>query len=392
MRICFLHHTYPGIGGTETVTNLLAYKFKEAGSDVSILAWHGPAEEIYSDFEIIYLPDKECFSSCANNEFIYSYLENNNIDCLINQGPFWRPSKNVREIRTVIISVLHYSPTYKIDSQKEAIIQNYEKKSPTFIHFLKSTIRYTFKDYFARRDFNKLYKTEIDAIIRNSDAFSVLCPEYIEELQKIMNVEYNNILAIENGLVLKDYPISGERKTIVYIGRLSKWDKRVDRLLNIWKTVHPHHPDWTLEILGDGPEKKNLERQAKQLGLSNYHFRGFVNINEYLPNASILTMTSSSEGFPMVILEAANYGVVPVAYNISGGIAHLIQDNETGLLIKPFDHKEYTDRLSKLMCDDALRFRLGVNAKNRVKFYDIDLVVRRWTKLIEQLIKSKKKD
>ena len=116
---------------------------------------------------------------------------------------------------------------------------------------------------------------------------------------------------------LEEHQDIEREKTLVYIGRLSKWDKRIDRLLKIWKTVQHDHPDWSLEILGDGPEKENLENLAKKLKLSNYHFRGFVNIKDYLPKASVLAMTSSSEGFPMVILEAANYGVVPIAYNIS---------------------------------------------------------------------------
>lgn len=391
VRICFLHHTYPGIGGTETVTNLLAGKFREAGHDVSVLAWHRPSDYVPSPpFDILYLPDSELFNSSANNEFIYSYLENSNIDCLINQGPFWIPSKNAGEVGTVIISVLHYSPTYKIDNQKEAIIQNFKKKSPTMMHLLKSTFRYVFKDYFARRDFNKLYKKEIDATIRKSDAFMVLCPEYMEDLRIVMRAEYNNVFAIENGLMLNKYPVSGERKTIVCIGRLSKWDKRVDRLLKIWKTVQPGHPGWTLEILGDGPEKENLEYMAEQLGLSDYHFRGFVNIKDYLPQASILAMTSSSEGFPMVILEAANYGVVPVAYNVSRGISHLIRNNETGLLIEPFDNKEYAGKLSALMNDDDLRSRMGVNARSMVKSYDIEVIACRWMELIKNLIKSKK--
>ncbi len=387
MKICFLHHTYPGIGGTETVTNLLADKFNKSGCDVSVLAWHRPSNELNSDIRVVYLPDIESFNSSVNNKFIHSYLEKNNIDCLINQGPFWIPSERI--LKTAVISVLHYSPSYKIDNQKEAIIQRFKQKSVTFTHRLKSAFRYIFKEYFAKRDFNKLYNKEIDAIIRNSDAFIVLCPEYIDDLQALMGAKYDNILAIENGLVLKEHPINGKRKSILYIGRLSKWDKRVDRLLKVWKNVQPYHPDWTLEILGDGPERKNLENMAKELGLSNYHFHGFVNIDDYLPKASILAMTSSSEGFPMVILEAANYGVVPIAYNISHGISHLIHDNVTGLLVKPFDCKEYSDKLSKLMDDDVLRFQLGINAKNMAKSYDIDLISCRWMELIKNLVKSK---
>lgn len=200
---------------------------------------------------------------------------------------------------------------------------------------------------------------------------------------------YSNIVAIENGLVVEDKLDPKPDNTVVYIGRLSKWDKRVDRLLRIWKAIQKQYPNWNLEILGDGPEKESLEEMAIKLNLSNYHFRGFVDIKEYLPRASILVMTSSSEGFPMVILEAANYGLVPIAYNISSGISHLIKDSETGFLINPFDSKEYINKLSILMSDAELRSRIGNNAREMAKSYDIDHIFNRWILLIENLKKQK---
>lgn len=251
------------------------------------------------------------------------------------------------------------------------------------------TIRFVFKDYFAKRDFHTIYKSGLDNTVRNSDVFTVLCPDYVTDLQKIMGGAYDNVIAIENGLKLEEHQDIEREKTLVYIGRLSKWDKRIDRLLKIWKTVQHDHPDWSLEILGDGPEKENLENLAKKLKLSNYHFRGFVNIKDYLPKASVLAMTSSSEGFPMVILEAANYGVVPIAYNISSGIAHLIQDNVTGFLIQPFDNRDYVKKLSMIMSDNALRLRIGDNAKDMVRSYDLDRIADRWVELISDRIKSK---
>ncbi len=389
MKICFLHHTYPGIGGTETVTNLLACKFRERGWDVSVLAWNKPAETMNADLPVVYLPDRANINTHINSEFIYSYLSDHNVDCLINQGPFWVPTKNARRIKSVIISSLHYAPSYKIDNQREAITLAFKQKSTTVMHFLKSTIRFVFKDYFAKRDFHTIYKSGLDNTVRNSDVFTVLCPDYVTDLQKIMGGAYDNVIAIENGLKLEEHQDIEREKTLVYIGRLSKWDKRIDRLLKIWKTVQHDHPDWSLEILGDGPEKENLENLAKKLKLSNYHFRGFVNIKDYLPKASVLAMTSSSEGFPMVILEAANYGVVPIAYNISSGIAHLIQDNVTGFLIQPFDNRDYVKKLSMIMSDNALRLRIGDNAKDMVRSYDLDRIADRWVELISDRIKSK---
>lgn len=391
MKICFLHHTYPGIGGTETVTNLLASYFTAHGHEVSILAWHKPADvSLKAPFTVVYLPDDSVLNSDMNNNFIYSYLEKNNINCLINQGPFWIPSRNPSEFKTVILSALHYAPTYKIENQRNAIVEIFSKKSPDVIHRIKSSIRYLFKNYFAKRDFHVQYKPELDKTIENSDGFVVLCPQYVNELQLLMQKKYYNLYSIQNGLDPKsDCNDFNKEKIVVVVSRLTKWDKRVDRILRIWEEIQDSHPDWKLQILGDGPEKANLIELAQTLGLKNCEFKGFVNIREYLPHASILAMTSSSEGFGMVILEAYKYRVIPIAYNVSDGVSDLIKNGMTGMLINPFDKNDYINKLSKLMNNESLRQDMLDEIPTTLRRYDIKNIATQWIDLIDRLSKSK---
>ena len=69
--------------------------------------------------------------------------------------------------------------------------------------------------------------------------------------------------------------------------------------------------------------------------------------------------------------------------------AHLIQDNVTGFLIQPFDNRDYVKKLSMIMSDNALRLRIGDNAKDMVRSYDLDRIADRWVELISDRIKSK---
>lgn len=385
MNICFLHHTYPGIGGTETVTNLLADCFIEKGFGISVIAWQKPLSFGADILDTVYLPDSSTLNSDQNNAFISSYIKDRNIDCVINQGPFWVPPKDIKFSRAVIISVLHYAPGFKMENQKNEIKVKFAQCSHSFVEKLKKTVRYIFRDYFAKRDFRRHFRPELREIITNSDSVVVLCEEYITELQHITKLDSNNITAIENGLVIENVPDTPKEKIIVFIGRLTRWDKRVDRLLKIWSLIQCDFPDWRLDLLGDGPERQKLEAMAHNLKLKNCYFRGFVNIKEYLPQASILAMTSSSEGFPMVILEAASYGVVPIAYNVSKGISHLIADNETGFLIKPFSQSEYIDRLRSLMNDANLRENMSAAAMKATMEYDIKQISTKWLDLINRL-------
>lgn len=384
MKICFLHHTYPGIGGTETVTNLLAEQFVSKGHEVSALAWLKPASIIESNIEVEYLPDKENLNSPENNDYIYSFLKNHGVDCIINQGPFWVPSRDTDETECIILSVLHYAPSFKIENQKSAIIEKFKAKSPGYLHAFKSSVRFLFKNYFARRDFHKIYRDDLDRTVVNSDGFVMLCPEYVDEFQSLMKRNYTNLYSIENGLSFSSGSIIKEKqKTVVCVGRLTKWDKRVDRLLHIWNAIQYDFPEWKLQILGDGPERDNLQKLAISLGLKNYEFLGFVDINDYLPQASILAMTSSSEGFPMVILEGFFHGVVPIAYEVSGGISHLVENDVTGYIVKPFRQEEYVRRLKMLMRSRSTLHRMSVLAREKAKEYEIGRIADCWIKLIE---------
>ena len=387
MRISFLHYSYPGIGGTETVTNLLARSFTECGHHILILAWRRPENAMYgSDYETTYLPDQSNLNSAKNAAFIYDFLISNHIDCLINQGPFWIPTQKVKQSKTVILSVLHYAPDYKIVNQQNAIVEKFREKSPSFAHFIKSTVRYCFKKHYAIRDFDRIFKSDLHNTIVNSDRFVLLCNGYINQMEQLMRRSYDNLIAIGNGLKMCN-EIFGKSKTIVCIGRLTKWDKRVDRLLKIWQRIEncPPHADWNLQILGDGPERKSLEELSRKLGLKRCEFLGFVDVKPYLSSASILAMTSSSEGFPMVILEAGTYGVVPIAFDVSEGIRSLIDNGVSGVLIQSFDSNEYAIRLAELMTDNEKRQTMANHARERTKAFDVSLIANKWIELINKI-------
>ena len=130
--------------------------------------------------------------------------------------------------------------------------------------------------------------------------------------------------------------ISGKEKAVLYVGRLVDSPKKADRLLKVWKRVQPLHPDWRLYLVGDGPERGNLERLAARLNLENVHFEGVQDPAPYYRKARILCLTSTHEGMPMVINEALSYGCTPIAFNSFHAAEDMLPDRETGRLIPPF--------------------------------------------------------
>lgn len=86
---------------------------------------------------------------------------------------------------------------------------------------------------------------------------------------------------------------------------------RVDRLLRIWSLVEANFPDWELKVVGDGRERRNLEKEAAGLGLHRVRFCGHsTRVEEHYATAAILCLTSSFEGWGLVLVEAQAAGVV----------------------------------------------------------------------------------
>lgn len=174
-------------------------------------------------------------------------------------------------------------------------------------------------------------------------------------------------------------------KTLLFVGRLTAWDKRVDRLLYLWSELESKYKDWKLCVVGDGEERKNLMTLAKELQLERVEFVGYKDPRPYYRNADVLCMTSSSEGYPMVVLEAAIYGCPTIAYGVSSGIKEMIEDGGTGFVIKPFQKEEYLTKLRWLMDNQSEREAMGKNAYVRLSKYDIETIGKQWIALFNKI-------
>lgn len=118
----------------------------------------------------------------------------------------------------------------------------------------------------------------------------------------------------------------------LYLGRLSQ-EKGVDILLQAWRSIK----DVPLKIAGTGGMEGKLKKFAKDHGLTNVEFLGFLNqtqCQDVLSQASVVIIPSVCyENFPRIVVEAFSCGV-PVVASRLGSLAELIEDGETGLLVE----------------------------------------------------------
>ncbi len=177
-----------------------------------------------------------------------------------------------------------------------------------------------------------------------------------------------------------------EEKNITAIGRLSK-EKGFSDLIDVFALVHNKYPDWKLHIVGDGDEKEKIITKIKKYNLEkNIILHGFLDknkIGKVLEKTSIYTMTSLTESFGIVLLEAFSYGIPCVAFDSAEGARELISNNWDGYLIKNRDNEEMAKRICHLIGNYNRRFIMGQNGLKKINQYTLDEVKKKWIQIIK---------
>ncbi len=227
---------------------------------------------------------------------------------------------------------------------------------------------------------------EENVIIPKYDQFVVLTEEDKNDWKnKVPSVKcISNILPFET-----DERGTLERKVVIAVGRLDA-QKGFDRLIQLWSEVHENHPDWTLDIYGQGKDKKMLEALKTSLSLDNVVniHPPCQNIKEKYLNSSIFVMTSRYEGLPMTLLEATGLGLPSVCYDFKCGPKDVIRDGENGFIIKENDTSAFTEALDKLMNDKSRRMIMGDEAKSLSTRYSSDAIMKKWIELFNTITQS----
>ena len=174
-------------------------------------------------------------------------------------------------------------------------------------------------------------------------------------------------------------------KKLVSVGRLSKEKGYMD-LLEIFNKLHNIYPDWTLDIVGDGPEKDNMTKYIDDNNLNEFvTLHGFQKkdyIDKLLHEASIYLMTSFTESFGIVLIEAMSHGLPCVAFNSAEGANELINSGENGYLIKNRNHDAYIKKVIDLIEDKKIRKRIGKAGFEVSKKFESNVVGDKWFQLL----------
>ena len=175
-------------------------------------------------------------------------------------------------------------------------------------------------------------------------------------------------------------------KNLVSIGRFSHEKGFLD-LIDVFSIIHEKYPDWKLNIIGDGDEREKIVSKIHKYGLDDFvKLPGFLEksfVDSYLSKSSIYLMSSYTESFGIVLLEAFSFGIPCVAFDSAEGACEIISNNWDGYLIKDRDKDEMAKRVCNLIENYSRRFIMGQNALKKSNKYSLEEVRNKWIKIIK---------
>lgn len=163
--------------------------------------------------------------------------------------------------------------------------------------------------------------------------------------------------------------------------------KDYPRMIHLWKKISEKHTDWTLDIVGEGPEEDAIKQLVldENLQKSVILYPATDDIARFYAQSSIYLMTSKHEGLPMVLLEAQACGVPAIAFDCPYGPREIIRDGKTGYLVQYDDNQSFINRISALMDDEDLRRQLGNAALVSSQRFLPSSIMHQWVELFESV-------
>jgi glycosyltransferase involved in cell wall biosynthesis len=172
------------------------------------------------------------------------------------------------------------------------------------------------------------------------------------------------------------------RLILLAVGRLVE-QKGFDLLIQAFASIASTEPGWDLVIVGEGPQREDLEIRIRNLGISERVFLpGRVgNVGEWYEAAHLFVMSSRFEGFGNTLAEAMAYGLPVVSFDCLTGPRDIIRHEVDGLLVSPLDVPALAQALVQLMRNGEMRAHMARKAVEARERFAVERIAGMWEDL-----------
>jgi glycosyltransferase involved in cell wall biosynthesis len=229
------------------------------------------------------------------------------------------------------------------------------------------------------------------AVARRARAITAMNEDMIDRLAAL-GARREAMTVISMGAAL-DYMSEASKEVeqipgrIAYVGRLAA-KKGVPVLLGAVRKLPPGL-DWSLDIVGDGPDRAHCEELAAGLPVVFHGQMGKADVAKVIRSASVVAVPSvraasgDQDGLPVAQMEAMGLGRATVVSDLPG-LTDAVRDGVEGLVVPPGDVDALAAALERLLRDDAQRSEMEEAAAVRGGLYDIEHIAQRYAAVLRQ--------
>lgn len=331
-----------------------------------------------------------------NNKTAFEFSNKIKIDYLINGMPNKLELINAIKNRKIFIAIKEGLKAIKIVFLKkyrniraikkinsDYVITTREFHNRLVSKYLKKGIIKIATEHNYHND-NKKYVSKLVKSVNNFDYFVVVSKELKEYYEKyIKNAKVVYIPNVIDNMPDKISDLSGNN--FISIGRFSKEKGFLD-LINVFLNVKDKLSDSKLFLIGDGDEKDNIKKKIEECNLTDSIIMpGFLNkaeIEKYMNRSKLYIMTSYTESFGLVLIEAMSYGIPCIAYDSASGPREII-NGKNGKLIRNRDKNLMATEIINIAQDKEKINLYSKEAINTSKKYLIKNVKKNWLRMLD---------
>jgi len=374
-------------GGVERVSSIVMDGLRSRGYQCNNIICENDNHDFYLNNEV---KDDNHLSL----ERLKTYLEEQQYDVIVCQdGNSISMTKVFRENcsqSTKVVTCLHSDPAmwecvFSLNNVLSEIKRSRSFKTRLF-WFIRLLMHPLWKKR-ALKGIGNIYKTNYSYC----NKYVLLSSKFFPAMNRYMRIQTSEKLyEIGNPLSFKEIAtpeiLNKKRKEVLIVSRLDETQKKISFALKVWQTVQKKEiKDWTLRIVGNGPDEDYLKKIAKSQQIGNISFEGKQMPVRYYETSSIFMMTSDFEGWGVTLTEAQQLGVVPIARDSYLSLHDIITDGYDGCIIKNNDINSYAAKLIWLMTNEDKRKQIALNGLESARRFTIDKITDQWEAMIESL-------
>lgn len=378
---------HDGIG---RVTKILADFFVSKSISCIFCAFHSHLDK-YADGYHFFLPNSTSPQADENLNYLINLINREKITHVINQQGCSGDPLNLsslifklkRKIPSLkVISVLH-GPLF--DTYYHASAVYYPKFSKYNLGLLSKIFDIKIVKVLLVKYMQWKQKPYFSELYDISDAVVTLSKSYTKEYINLVKCDGRKLYALSNPITIPSSASIEKENIVLWVGRISFTHKRTDLMISIWNKLGEINKNWTLHILGEGPDLEELKSMVNRLNLTNVQIHGQVDPTDFYQKGAIICMTSTFEGFPLVLTEAMSNSVVPMAFNSFRALTDIISNGEDGIVVTAFNLDDYANRLKHLMSDVEMRKQMAFLAYKKAQLFKLENVGNNWIELLNNI-------